>query len=243
DSNHYKYGGHERDNETNLDYYGARYYGNALGRFMSPDWSAIPVPVPYADPSNPQSLNQYAYVRNNPMSYGDPDGHDCPPCDTDVQVDMEMVKQTLQQLGPVAVPAVAVAGPAAVLAAPSVGGMAVVVAAPRFEVEDCAGPYCDMFVPAPAKNPEPTPTPNTQPKPQTPPAPQLGYKKDEDDKEHTKGKRKSTKDKHEKVDPGKKQPPSYKPDRKYVQPKDDKKKDKPKPPYHRKDRDKKQEGS
>ena len=36
--------------------------------------------MPYADLGDPQSLNQYAYVRNNPMSYGDADGHDCPTC-------------------------------------------------------------------------------------------------------------------------------------------------------------------
>jgi RHS repeat-associated protein len=77
DSNHFKYGGHEHDSESNLEYYGARYYGNGLSRFITPDWSAAPVPVPYADLNNPQTLNQYAYVHNNPMSYGDPDGHCC----------------------------------------------------------------------------------------------------------------------------------------------------------------------
>jgi RHS repeat-associated protein len=75
DLNHYKFGGHERDNETGLDYMLARYYSNPLGRFLTPDWSSIPVPVPYADLTNPQTLNQYAYVHNNPMSFGDPDGH------------------------------------------------------------------------------------------------------------------------------------------------------------------------
>jgi RHS repeat-associated protein len=75
DSNDYKYGGHERDNESGLDYFGARYYSNGLGRFITPDWSAKPVPVPYAELGDPQSLNQYAYVRNNPLSKNDPDGH------------------------------------------------------------------------------------------------------------------------------------------------------------------------
>ena len=55
-----RFTGNERDTESGLDYFGARYYGSALGRFMSPDWSAKPVPVPYADFSNPQTLNQYA---------------------------------------------------------------------------------------------------------------------------------------------------------------------------------------
>jgi RHS repeat-associated protein len=59
-----------------LDYFGARYYGSALGRFTSPDWSAVPQPVPYAKLGNPQSLNLYAYVGNNPLTRFDPDGHD-----------------------------------------------------------------------------------------------------------------------------------------------------------------------
>jgi len=76
DSNHYKFTGKERDSETGLDYFGARYYGNWLGRWMTPDWSMTPVPVPYADLGDPQSLNQYSYVRNVPTSRADSDGHD-----------------------------------------------------------------------------------------------------------------------------------------------------------------------
>jgi RHS repeat-associated protein len=71
--------GKERDSESGLDYFGARYYGSALGRFTSPDWSASPEPVPYANLNNPQSFNQYSYVGNNPVSLNDPTGH-CPPC-------------------------------------------------------------------------------------------------------------------------------------------------------------------
>ena len=73
-----KFTGKERDAETGLDYFGARYFSAAQGRFTSPDWSAKPQPVPYADLANPQSLNLYSYVRNNPLSRIDPDGHiDC----------------------------------------------------------------------------------------------------------------------------------------------------------------------
>jgi RHS repeat-associated protein len=79
DSNHYKFTGKERDSETGLDYFGARYYSNGLGRFVTPDWSATPVPVPYADLTDPQTLNQYSYVRNIPTSRADADGH-CPMC-------------------------------------------------------------------------------------------------------------------------------------------------------------------
>ena len=42
---------------------------------MSPDWSAKVEPVPYAKLGNPQSLNLYSYVWNNPLSRNDPDGH------------------------------------------------------------------------------------------------------------------------------------------------------------------------
>ena len=67
--------GKERDAESQLDYFGARYYASTMGRFMSPDWSAKAEPVPYAKLENPQSLNLYAYVGNNPLSRSDPTGH------------------------------------------------------------------------------------------------------------------------------------------------------------------------
>jgi RHS repeat-associated protein len=77
-TNHYKFTGKERDSESMLDYFGARYYSSAMGRWMSPDWADKPEPVPYADLSDPQSLNLYGYVRNNPMSHADSDGHQNP---------------------------------------------------------------------------------------------------------------------------------------------------------------------
>jgi hypothetical protein len=46
-----------------------------MGRFMSPDWSAKAEPVPYAKLDNPQTLNLYAYVGNNPLIRIDADGH------------------------------------------------------------------------------------------------------------------------------------------------------------------------
>jgi RHS repeat-associated protein len=64
-----KFTGKERDAEAGLDYFRARYFSGALGRFLS------------ADPENagashedPQSWNAYAYARNNPLLYTDPDG-------------------------------------------------------------------------------------------------------------------------------------------------------------------------
>ena len=77
DSNHYKFTGKERDAETQLDYFGARYYSNGLGRWVSADWSTTPVPVPYADFNDPQSLNLYTYVRGLPTTRIDADGHCC----------------------------------------------------------------------------------------------------------------------------------------------------------------------
>ena len=67
--------GKERDTETNNDYFGARYYSSVIGRFISPDWANGADAVPYADFGNPQSLNLYGYVRNNPLAGVDPDGH------------------------------------------------------------------------------------------------------------------------------------------------------------------------
>src|SRR5580658_1585573 len=70
-----KFTGKERDSESGLDMFGARYYGSSLGRFMTPDWAAKPTTVPYASLGNPQTLNLYSYVHNNPLSFQDKDGH------------------------------------------------------------------------------------------------------------------------------------------------------------------------
>ena len=67
--------GKERDTESGLDYFGARHFNSSLGRFMIPDWAAKATAVPYADFGDPQSLNLYGYVRSNPLSQVDSDGH------------------------------------------------------------------------------------------------------------------------------------------------------------------------
>ena len=52
------------------------YCASAMGRFLSPDWSAKEEPVPYAKMDDPQSLNLYAYLLNsNPLAGVDADGH------------------------------------------------------------------------------------------------------------------------------------------------------------------------
>ena len=67
--------GKERDVETGNDYFGARYFSSPQGRWTIPDWSGRQDPVPYATVTDPQTLNLYAYVRNNPLVKADPDGH------------------------------------------------------------------------------------------------------------------------------------------------------------------------
>lgn len=69
--------GKERDSELADDYFGARYYTSNVGRFLTPDWSAQAEPVPYSKLTDPQTLNLYSYVLNNPLSGRDSDGHSC----------------------------------------------------------------------------------------------------------------------------------------------------------------------
>ncbi|MFZ0731014.1 MAG: RHS repeat-associated core domain-containing protein [Candidatus Sulfotelmatobacter sp.] len=64
--------GKERDSESGNDYFGARYYSSAMGRFMSPD----PIIMNDLRVVNPQRWNKYAYVINNPLSLTDPTGMD-----------------------------------------------------------------------------------------------------------------------------------------------------------------------
>ena len=64
-----KFTGKERDSESGLDYFGARYFSGAGGRFTFAD-------APFADQgaADPQSWNLYSYTRNNPLVRVDPDG-------------------------------------------------------------------------------------------------------------------------------------------------------------------------
>jgi RHS repeat-associated protein len=71
----YKFTGKERDPDLGMDDFGARWYLPTLARFLTPDWSGQPAAVPYAALTDPQTLNLYSYVRNNPLAKVDPDGH------------------------------------------------------------------------------------------------------------------------------------------------------------------------
>ena len=67
-----KFTGKERDPETGLDYFGARYYRAKIGRFTTVD----PAYTVQENLVDPQRWNKYAYARNNPLRYVDPDGKD-----------------------------------------------------------------------------------------------------------------------------------------------------------------------
>ena len=81
----YQYTGQEKDVNSNLYYYGQRYYDPSVGRFTQPD----PVSKYLNNPQklkqatgqdlqglleNPQALNEYGYTQNNPIKYTDPNG-------------------------------------------------------------------------------------------------------------------------------------------------------------------------
>jgi RHS repeat-associated protein len=75
----HKFTGKERDPESTLDNFGARYLTSTLGRFMSPD----PLYIEAHRLADPQQLNLYAYARNNPVKFTDPTGLDITlNCDT-----------------------------------------------------------------------------------------------------------------------------------------------------------------
>jgi RHS repeat-associated protein len=74
-SQNYKFQGKERDAETQNDNFGARYYSWRFGRWLSSDWSADPAPIPYANLENPQTLNLYGLVSDDPESFADLTGH------------------------------------------------------------------------------------------------------------------------------------------------------------------------
>jgi len=134
----------ERDVETGLDYFLARYHSSTQGRFTSPDEftggpdelydfvdDAADNPTFYADLANPQSLNKYQYGYNNPLRYNDPDGH-CPDC----------AAQVIKWVVPL-IPAIPLAPPIAV-----VGAIAIIAASiPGDNTQgDGSCPSCEVYI-------------------------------------------------------------------------------------------------
>jgi RHS repeat-associated protein len=90
-----RFTGKERDAETGLDYFGARYMSAAQGRFTSPDPFSILQEASSREEldgylTEPQRWNKYAYSLNNPLAYVDPDGRN------------PMLMQLMQRLSPYA---------------------------------------------------------------------------------------------------------------------------------------------
>jgi RHS repeat-associated protein len=79
----------ERDSETGLDYFNARYYGSTQGRFTSVD----PIVMTNDRLVDPQTINLYGYCRNNPLAYTDPFGMDIHAEGTD-----ELRKRTIEDI-------------------------------------------------------------------------------------------------------------------------------------------------
>jgi RHS repeat-associated protein len=79
----------QRLDDTGLYFYNARYYDAGIGRFISPD-TIVP------NPANPQSLNRYSYVLNNPLKYTDPTGHLYIDADGDGFPDEDMPVRSLE---------------------------------------------------------------------------------------------------------------------------------------------------
>jgi RHS repeat-associated protein len=69
DSSPMHFTGKQRDTESNLDYFDARFYSSTEGRFARPDESFAD-----QDTGDPQSWNMYTYAVNNPLLYTDPSG-------------------------------------------------------------------------------------------------------------------------------------------------------------------------
>ena len=222
DATRQKFTHKERDLESGLDNFLARYYSSAQGRFTSPDEfaggpdelyyfaaTASENPTFYADLFIPQSLNKYQYCYNNPLRYVDEDGHQLdrdrngnptrpvPPFTAPPDVAKFMAEKTHEALMAI--------GDAEIAAAEAIGRGAkrawdwVTGKKPDVAVPPLAPPPVDAQT-EPQTQPQapaqPTTPPQAQAQPLAPPKPIAAS--------HTKrrGSKKRTNDKHNKRDPG-----------------------------------------
>jgi len=223
-----KFTSKERDSETGLDYFLARYYSSAQGRFTSPDEftggpdelydfadNASDNPTFYADLTNPQSLNKYQYTYNNPLRYTDSDGH-CPLCPV---VEEVLESPAGQQIIQKATPYV-VAGAAAIAAYASGAFDYVKNGLKKIQANADSSYVCGDFLECgniqqfkkeAASQAQAQPSTQNQPQAMAKPEakPEAKPQPTEAGRGHRKGARKSTHDKHTKPRPGDKQPPNY----------------------------------
>ena len=93
----FNFTGQRKDSGSGLLFYNARWYDPVAGRFLQPD-TVVPAP------GDPQSLNRYSYVLNNPLRYRDPSGHCVEagfspiPCSYFAQEVMRRGPQVLQEI-------------------------------------------------------------------------------------------------------------------------------------------------
>ena len=85
-----KFQGKLRDPKTCLDDFGARDYYMVTGRFQSVD-PVLPIETALRDP---QQWNRYAYARNNPLIYSDPDGREVKPLD---ELALDRIRSTVPE--------------------------------------------------------------------------------------------------------------------------------------------------
>lgn len=106
----------ERDKETGLDYFEARYYSSKWGRFTTSDeFVGGPEeliefdgmlghnPTFYAELAEPQSLNKYQYCLSNPLRYVDPDGHQATIADYILKIVVPVVTTNPELIIPAAI--------------------------------------------------------------------------------------------------------------------------------------------
>ena len=231
----------ERDIETGLDYFLARYYSSTQGRFTSTDEftggpdelyyfadDAASNPTFYADLRKPQSLNKYQYAFNNPLRYVDPDGHEA----EEPEPPQDPVLVPGRRLPPLVIPGKPAKGPTDQQIADTVQKVWELPDPYLYPISQTIGTAPDPSIPAiPIQDVTvvgPAPLPQALPQPAPPPAPVQAHRK----KKQSTGKNKDHKKDTER--PGRRQPPNYRPFRRpppkpKPEPKEPKPKPKPKP--------------